>query len=397
MTDARATDPAAPPLQAVDADRIAALERESVKLRKINRVLMDRVERSMNVQGNAFSLFQTSVVLGQVVRDRTAALTDLNTRLRQENAERLAIENALRSAKSEAERAHLSKTQFFAAANHDLLQPLNAARLFSAALLERRLAPANRALAEKLEAALEAVDDLLNGLLDISKLDAGAVRPERSVFTAETLLGELAEELAGVARAHGLDFRYVPSPLAIESDRRLLGRIVRNFLSNAIRYTGQGRILLGCLRRGPMLRIGVWDTGPGIPEDSLPTIFEEFRQLGGPGRGRGKGLGLGLAIVDRISRMLDHPIWVRSRPGHGSCFAVDVPQASHPPPQLPAGAAVPVFAGKLPPGVGVLVIDDDPTICQAMATLLGGWSCRVVTAASAAEALARLQDDGETN
>jgi len=156
---------------------LAALERESNKLKKINQVLMDRVERSMNVQGNAFSLFQTSVVLGQVVRDRTAALTDLNTRLRQEIAERRSIESALRSAKSEAERANLSKTQFFTAVSHDLLQPLNAARLFSAALLQRRLAPANRALAGKLEGALEAVDDLLNSLLEISKLDAGAVTP----------------------------------------------------------------------------------------------------------------------------------------------------------------------------------------------------------------------------
>jgi len=208
----------------------------------------------------------------------------------------------------------------------------------------------------------------------------------------ETLLNELAAESASVARAHGLDFRYVPCRLAVESDRRLLGRIVRNFLSNATRYTGHGRILLGCLRRGPMLRIGVWDTGPGIPEDSLLAIFTEFRQLDIAGRGAGKGLGLGLAIVDRVSRMLEHPLWVRSRLGHGSCFAVDVPLAPHPPMLPGVRTAVPVLPGSLPPGTGVLVIDDEPAICQGMETLLGDWSCRVVTAASAAEALARLQE-----
>lgn len=373
-------------------DRLARLERENLKLRKINRALMDRVERSMDVQGNAFSLFQTSVVLGQVVRDRTAALTDLNARLRQEIGERLAIEHALREAKTEAERANQSKTRFLAAASHDLLQPLNAARLFAAALLERRLSARNRKLAESVGMALDAVDDLLNALLDISKLDAGRVRPDTSVFTAESLLAELAEESASIARARGLAFHFVPCRAEIASDRRLLGRIVRNFLSNAIRYTDQGRVLLGCVRRGPMLRIGVWDTGPGIPPECLPIIFDEFHQLGAPRRDREKGLGLGLAIVERIAHVLEHPLWVRSRVGHGSCFAIDVPRAARLPSLVPTTPGLTTGAGALPVGAGVLVIDDEPTICLAMATLLGSWSFQVVTASSANEAVERLRD-----
>jgi len=383
-------------------DRLAELERETVRLRKINAVLMDRVERSMDVQGSAFSLFQTSVTLGQVVRDRTVELSNalntlaetnrelkiLNEQLRRENADRRAAEAAMQEAKTEAERANLSKTKFLAAIGHDLLQPLNAARLFMAALLEKRLSPRNRALAVSVNSALEGVDGLLTALLEMSKLDDGIIKADIRGFGANALLSELAEEYAGVARARGLGFRFVPCSAVLRSDPHLLSRIVRNFLANAIRYTSDGRVLLGCRRAGGVVRIGVWDTGPGIPDDKLGVIFEEFQQIGPPPPDREKGLGLGLAIVDRMAGILQHPVHVRSRVGRGTVFAVDVP-LDRTPAEPPAARDATGVPGAGLAGVRVLVIDDDPRIAAAMETLLGGWGCRVVTAGRVAEAVAQ--------
>ncbi len=387
-------------------DRPAALERENARLRKINAVLMDRVERSMDVQGSAFSLFQTSVTLGQIVRDRTTDLSNaltalaatnrelqaLNEQLQQENADRRAAEAAMQEAKTEAERANLSKTKFLAAISHDLLQPLNAARLFVAALLEGRVAPRNRGLATNIGSALEGVDGLLNALLEMSKLDAGIVRADIRSFSAHALLSELAEEHAGVARARRLQFRCVPRTATLRSDPQLLSRIIRNFLGNAIRYTPAGRVLLGGRRAGDVLRIGVWDTGPGIPDDKLGVIFEEFQQAGPPPPDREKGLGLGLAIVDRIAGILQHPVHVRSRLGRGTVFAVDVPLDLTPGGRAPVlQAAAAALPGASLAGVRVLVIDDDPRIVAGMETLLGAWGCRAVTATDPAEAIARTR------
>ncbi len=390
------------------ADRLAWLERENARLHKITDVLMDRVERSMDVQGSAFSLFQTSVTLGQVVRDRTTQLssalsalaatnqelTALNAQLRRENADRRAAEVAMRQAKNEAERANLSKTKFLAAISHDLLQPLNAARLFVAALLEGRTSPRNGRLASGISNALEGVDGLLNTLLDMSKLDAGVIEAEIRPFDANGLFLDLVEEHTGVARARGLDLRFVPCSLTLSSDQQLMTRILRNFLSNAIRYTPAGRVLLGCRRLGDTVRIGVWDTGPGIPEDKLGLIFEEFQQVGQPPLDREKGLGLGLAIVERIAGILDHPVHVRSHVGRGTVFAVDVPVA-----RTTSGRIAPPQGAQRVAGVGlgdvrVLAIDDDPQITAAMATLLGAWGCRVETATAVGDAIARARAVG---
>lgn len=334
------------------------------------------------------ALRESHETLERRVAERTAALTQLNQQLSQEIAERRAIEDALRAAKTDAERANLSKTKFLAAASHDLLQPLHAARLYSSALLEKRLSPVNKAIARSIDRALGSVHSLLNALLDISKLDAGAVAAERTVFPVESLLGELASEYGSVAAACGLRFRYVGSSASIVSDPRLLQRIVRNFLSNAIRYTRQGQVMLGCRRHGSNLQISVWDTGLGIPADKLGIIFEEFRQIdvGNALEGE-RGLGLGLAIVERVARILDHPIQVRSQPGRGSVFSVVVPLAAGPGVRVRSAAPV---VRELAAHPRVLVVDDDSEICQAMKTLLGGWSCHVVTACSAAEAVQRL-------
>ena len=381
------TNHIAPPLD----DRFAGLEAENRKLRKINKVLMDRVERDMDAQGgNAFSLFQTAVTLESKVGERTAELTSLTRQLREEILERREAEAALHLAKAEAEQANLSKTKFLAAASHDLKQPLNAAKLFVGVLAEEVEGERARDLVDNVEDALEAFDDLLNALLDISKLDAGVWVAEPAGVPVGPLLARLAREYAPQAAAAGLSVRVVPTSAVAHTDRGLLERVVRNFVSNAIRYTGRGRILIGCRRCAGSVRIEVWDTGIGIPGDKLAHVFEEFRQLGNNPRSGDRGVGLGLAIVDRIARLLGVRITVRSRIGHGSCFGVTVPLGSLPEvaeaprvtPMLEAG-----FAGRF-----VAVVDNDAQVLQAMAALLGTWGCRLAASASADGVLAALED-----
>ena len=328
------------------------------------------------------------------VAERTAELTCLNGQLQEQIAERIAAEDALRLAKAEAEQANLSKTRFLAAASHDLLQPLNAARLFVSALGDLEQPAQNRGLVDNIDVALAAVEDLLSTLLDISKLDAGAVRPEVADFPIKSLLGALATEYAAVAKERGLDLRVVGSHAVVRSDIRLLRRILQNFLSNALRYTpareGVGRVLIGCRRTKEGLRIEVCDTGPGVPADKLDEIFQEFRRLDTPcANERVRGMGLGLAIVDRVARMLDHPITVRSEPGRGSVFAVTVPFGRYARPARTLETPVRTTTNRLA-GTRVLVIDNEPAVLAGMRALLEGWGCTVATAASGDEALARL-------
>ena len=375
---------------AADAARLALLEAENRKLRKINKVLMDRVERAFDTQAdNGFSLFQTAITLESKVSQRTVELSALTQTLRREIFERREAEAALRIAKAEAEQANLSKTRFLLAASHDLHQPLNAARLFLGALADEVSGERARELIERVESALESVDDLLSALLDISRLDAGVWPVQPESFPLAPLLARLAREYRPQAEALGLAMRVVPSSLVVHTDRRLLERVMRNLISNAIRYTGTGRILVGCRRDGAAVRLVVADTGIGIAEEKRQTIFEEFRQLGNNPRRDDKGVGLGLAIVERIVRLLGLGITVDSWPGRGSCFAVRVPlgvagAAGPEPPPAP-----PLLAGSLD-GLVVAVVENDAAVQAAMATLLQGWGCSVVTAAGAAEAMARL-------
>ena len=236
---------------AADAARLALLEAENRKLRKINKVLMDRVERAFDTQAdNGFSLFQTAITLESKVSQRTAELSALTQTLRREIFERREAEAALRIAKAEAEQANLSKTRFLLAASHDLHQPLNAARLFLGALADEVSGERARELIERVESALELVDDLLSALLDISRLDAGVWPVQPESFPLAPLLARLAREYRPQAQALGLAMRVVPSSLVVHTDRRLLERVMRNLISNAIRYTGSGRILVGCRRGG---------------------------------------------------------------------------------------------------------------------------------------------------
>lgn len=295
----------------------------------------------------------------------------------------------LELAKSDAEQANSSKTRFLAAASHDLMQPLNAASLFAAALAQKTRDSELQTLSENVVLSLQAADALINSMLEASRLDAGVVEPKREVFYLKDLFDPLGRDFAALAQASGLDFYVVPTRLAVWSDPHLLRRILQNFLSNAVRYTSSGRVLLGCRRFGNTLRIEVWDTGPGIPPDKCSEIFLEFHRLQTPEHDRGeRGLGLGLAIADRISRLLNHPINLRSWPQRGSVFSVEVPVADVQPVVLPASPVV-MTSGSL--ALSVLCVDNEPNVLAGMRALLEGWGCEVATAKDAKESLRALQ------
>lgn len=316
------------------------------------------------------------------VRERTAELTQLNGQLVSEIEVRKQVEVHLRDAKREAEDANLSKTKFLAAVSHDLLQPLNAARLFTGSLAEQSDVLQSLQLVKNISNSLDDVENLLGTLVDISKLDAGVIKADVSVFAAQHLLDNLAVEYQQVAKSVGLQLDFVCSSVLIKTDIHLLARILRNFLSNAIRYTESGRVLLGCRRRGDSVSIEVWDTGIGIAEDKQEEIFQEFKRGDGQRLKQDRGLGLGLAIVDKITRILGHPIRVSSQLGQGSMFAVSVPLAGVHELQRPTVVDVPSYHQDHLEGVRVWVIDNDPAICLAMRTLLESWGCWVTTALS---------------
>jgi signal transduction histidine kinase/CheY-like chemotaxis protein len=323
------------------------------------------------------------------VVERTAELTELNRKLRQEIFERAAAEEALRLAKAEAEEANLGKTRFLAAASHDLLQPLNAARLFVAALSERSLPDKEREFVSRIDGALESVEALLGTLLDISKLDAGAVTVEKTDFCIGDLLSALGQDYAPIAKEAGLDLTVMPCSAVIRSDPALLSRILRNFVSNAIRYTPSGRVLLGCRRRGDRIRIEAWDTGIGIPPGCINEIFDEFRQLNGQDHCKEKSFGLGLAIVKRISRVLGHPIDMRSQLGKGSVFTVEAPVGSLAC-ALPGGDIARLDPNDTFAGAFAVVIENQDSILEGMRELLQGWGCGVLTAADGRTATLEL-------
>ncbi|TBV16258.1 hybrid sensor histidine kinase/response regulator NahK/ErcS' [Stutzerimonas kirkiae] len=338
----------------------------------------------------AEALHQAYQNLEQRVRERTAELTSLNEQLLCEIDERTHVEARLREAKREAELANLSKTKFLAAVSHDLLQPLNAARLFTSALLDRD-AGQSGGLIRNISNSLEDVENLLGTLVDISKLDAGVIRPDITSFAVSELLENLAMEFRQLSGTQGLALDFVASSALVRSDIQLLARILRNLLTNAIRYTSHGRILLGCRRRRQSLSIEVWDSGMGIAEDKLEEIFHEFKRGDSAQPYQDRGLGLGLAIVEKIARMLGHRIQVSSRLGHGSRFSVEVPLARRASRVRSETATSELLVERLQ-GARVWVLDNDTAICAGMRTLLEGWGCLVVTALSESD-LARQVDN----
>ncbi|MDN3557775.1 PAS domain-containing hybrid sensor histidine kinase/response regulator [Halomonas maura] len=329
-------------------------------------------------------LLQLNARLEGRVQERTLALERVNAELRQEIRERRRIEEELRQARDAAEQANRSKDRYLAAASHDLLQPMNAARLLVTSLLERPLADEPRDLAERLQLSLESAEELLTDLLDIARLDHDRIQPQLENFSLRELTDCLEAEFSSLAQGKGLRFRQRVVDARVVSDFRLLGRVLRNFLSNACRYTSRGGVLLGSRRRGDTLWLEVWDSGPGIPADQRQSIFREFHQLDAPRARDRRGVGLGLAIVERVVTKLGHPVEVRSRPGHGSCFAVGVPLGeSCPSPGVAPPAALP---GHSLVDRRVLVIDNEPSILASMQALLEGWGMRCLLALDAEEA-----------
>lgn len=326
-------------------------------------------------------------------------LREAGERLEARVAERTeALSQALEAkalAQREAETANLEKTRILAAASHDLLQPLNAARLFSSALRdEAQRDPQLAALAERVDSSLRAAEELIDGLLDLSRLDSGRMRAEVSVFRGDELIGALREQFTSLATARGLDLRVRCPPCVLRSDRRLLRRILQNLLSNALRYTARGGVLIAARRRGDSWRISVTDTGPGIAESQQAVIFGEFRRLDRASPWGEQGIGLGLSICDRMARLLGHPLTLASRIGRGSSFSVDVPlEPLHavPATSAPASGGVVAVASRVE-GLRVLCVDNDLSILDGMQALLTRWGITVSTAADPATARQALVD-----
>jgi Na+/proline symporter/signal transduction histidine kinase/CheY-like chemotaxis protein len=326
----------------------------------------------------AEALERANATLERRVRERTGELTRLNAELER--------------AKAEADDANVSKTRFVAAASHDILQPLNAARLYVTSLIERQSGGDDAGLVHNIDASLEAVEEIFAALLDISRLDTGAMQAELTDFRIDELLARLDVEFAPLAREKGLKLKFMPCALAVRSDRRLLRRLLQNLVSNAIKYTPKGTVLVGCRRRGARLRIDVYDTGIGIPQAKRRAVFKEFHRLD-QGARVARGVGLGLSIVERIARVLDCEVALKSNVGRGSRFSVEVPRARAAVVEPAPRAAGKTAAGQLT-GTIVVCIDNEPAILDGMQTLLGGWGCRVLQAVDLGGALAAIAASG---
>ncbi|TWA87178.1 PAS domain S-box-containing protein [Azospirillum brasilense] len=309
--------------------------------------------------------------------------------------DRLESEEALRRAKEEAERAALSKSKFLASASHDLRQPMQSLFLFSGALHGHVQSEKGQKALRLLESGLDALKGLLDSLLDVSRLDAGVVKPTLEDFPMALLLDHIAAGYAPVARGKGLDWTMEGCPLNIRSDRVLLGRMIRNLVENAIRYTEQGNIAITCSVVDGRMRITVADTGIGISDEHLPRIFEEFHQVGNPERDRSQGLGLGLAIVQRIGLLLEHPVTVRSTPGVGSVFTIEVPLGETPKPVDLVPAVHPLATRPVAAGGGeerlAMVIDDDSIVLLGLQAILREWGYEVLIAGSGEQAVDKLR------
>ncbi|MCX7305595.1 MAG: hybrid sensor histidine kinase/response regulator [Hyphomicrobiales bacterium] len=287
-----------------------------------------------------------------------------------------------------AEQANLAKSQFLAAASHDLRQPVHALGLFVGALSGRKMDAVSRRLLEQIVKSVAALDELFVGLLDISKLDAGAVQVHREPVAMSAMLDRLIRDHADEAAAKQITLRQHPCSMLVDSDPVMLDRILRNILSNAVRYTDKGGVLIGCRRRGADVSIEIWDTGRGIPEAEHDRIFQEFYQIDNPERDRSKGVGLGLAIVRRSADLLGVETTFRSVPGSGSVFRVAVPKATSA--AVVADPIVPAVTSSL-----ICVVDDDAAIRDAMYSLLTGWGHTVAVAGSASEIVMRYPQPGQ--
>jgi signal transduction histidine kinase len=370
------------------ADTAVTLRAENRALKKTVEALMERVEKAVDSQGSAFSWFQAAASLEETIRLRTEQYEQLNLRLVTELESRREIELALKQAKELADRANETKTRFLAAASHDLRQPLSSALLFLESIGESALKGLDLDYLNKARVALASLSNLLDTLLDVARLDSGGIEPQYADFPVSAVLDRIVPEFASVARAAGLQLKFVPSSAWVRSDLHLLETVLRNLISNAIRYTQRGRLLVGCRRRCDGLLIAVRDTGIGIEAEHLEAIFNAYYQVPAGGRARTSGIGLGLSIVERISTLLELKREVRSIPGRGSMFAVLVPYGR------PAGRTrlrLNADAGAVrAQSLAIAVIDDDPGMRAALSATLIKWGHRPIAAATATEAVVQF-------
>jgi signal transduction histidine kinase len=330
-------------------------------------VLVDRFVRALNAAERANAALEARVQEKSAALVRQLAVTETARR----NADEL--RQQAEAARSRAEAADRAKSRFLAAASHDLRQPLHALGLVAATLGERSSDAGTRSSVERIRALVASLEALLSSLLDVSKLEAGAIVAAPRDFPLDPLFARIANDFAPEASDAGLVFLVLPTRRFARSDPLLLERILRNLVANALKYTKRGGVLVGCRQRGSGLSVEVWDTGPGIPAAEQGRIFEEFYQIGNPGRDRSQGLGLGLAIVRRLAGLLGHDVEVRSRVGRGSMFRVRVPEGV-------AREARPIEAADPQPGVlagrRVLVVDDEASVREAMVDALAAWGCQ---------------------
>lgn len=332
-------------------------------------------------------LFVFVFVLFSIIRVHNRMLRD-SINLRFENIE---LVSQLTEQKEKAENANISKTKFLAAASHDLRQPLHAMGLFLGALKSRVEKEDEKNIVEKIQKSSNALNGLLDSLLDISKLDAGVVKPEPELFHIQHLFNSLSAEFYAAANEKNLKIKFVNTKLSVNSDRRIIERILRNLISNAIRYSGKGGVVVGCRRHKDNVLLAVYDSGIGIEKDKLEEVFEEFHQLENTERDRSKGLGLGLAIVKRMAKLVGMPLFVRSVPGKGSVFAIEMSVATEDAFECDDTELVTDFLSF--DGKTVLVVDDEEEIRESLSGLLRVWGCHVVAAASGDDAVDKVKNE----
>ncbi|MFQ0813824.1 hybrid sensor histidine kinase/response regulator [Brucella anthropi] len=318
----------------------------------------------------------TAAVEADVTRQKAAEM--LEQRVADRTAELTRVNQQLAKAQTAAEEANQGKTRFLAAAGHDILQPLNAARLYSTALAEKLGRSETSEFARNIDSSLEAVEAILGMVLDISRLDTGSLKPDVSVFRLDRLMSQIATDFTPLATAKGLKLRVVPSSIVVKTDRNMLRRLIQNLVSNSIKYSRKGGILLGVRRRGSFVELQVLDTGIGIPPQKLKLVFREFTRLD-EGMREAEGLGLGLSIVDRIARLLSLPLSLSSTPGKGTMFTLRIPVSQEKVPADEVKSRRGLQRALELTGLNVLCIDNDASILSGMETLLRGWGCRVTT------------------
>lgn len=360
---------------------------------------LPRIERILEIRSSpmpgggmvvAWNDITERMMVAEALRE---ANESLEKRVEERTSDLVRANQKLEQATLAADQANQSKTRFLAAAGHDLLQPLNAARLYTSTLVESTRETKSRKLATNVGRSLESVEEILGAVLAISRLDSARHETAPRSFAVQRILDQVAIEFSPVAAEKGLELTIMPCSLHVHSDMSYLRRLLQNLVSNAIKYTAQGKVLVGCRRRGNQVELQVLDTGSGIEEADQQTVFREFTRLEAGARAA-PGLGLGLSIVERIAKLLDHPVHLHSQPGRGTRFSVEVPVAT-PEPAARTGKSRQSAGGtgKLD-GLRVLCIDNEPDILDGMEGLLAQWGCKVVTAIDGQTALAEMEKTG---